>query len=85
MKFGQHKCSHVVTEKGQIKNSGKHLQMDCVKILQVNKGKCYQCLRQDENISYVGTVNKGRVSKEYFTQVRKIWKSSHMIYLLFLC
>ena len=32
-------------------------------------------LGQDENISYIGTVNKERVSKEYFTKVGKIWKS----------
>ena len=29
----------------------------------------------DENISYVGTVNKERVMEEYLTKVKKIWQS----------
>ena len=45
------------------------------KIQQVNERECYKYLGQDENISYIGTVNKEKVSKEYFTGVRKIRKS----------
>ena len=75
MKFGQDKCAHLVIEKGQIKNNGQHLEMNGVKIQQVDEGECYKYLGQDENISYVGAVNKERVSKEYFNRVRKIWKS----------
>ena len=48
--------------------------MNGVKIQQVDEGECYKYLGQDENISYVGTVNKERVSKEYLTRVRKLWK-----------
>ena len=29
----------------------------------------------DENISYVGLVNKNRVTKEYYTRVKRIWNS----------
>ena len=29
----------------------------------------------DENISYVGAVNKERVTKEYYIREKKIWKS----------
>ena len=75
MKFGQDKCAHLVIEKGQIKNNGQHLEMNGVKIQQVDEGECYKYLGQDENISYVGAVDKERVSKEYFNRVRKIWKS----------
>ena len=75
MNFGQDKCAHLVIEKGQIKHNGQHLEMNGVKIQQVDEGECYKYLGQDENISYVGTVNKERVCKEYFTRVRKIWKS----------
>ena len=49
--------------------------MNGVKIQQVDKRECYKYLGQDENISYVCTVNRERVSKEYFTRVRKTWKS----------
>ena len=75
MKSGQDKCAHLAIEKGQIKNNGQHLEMNGVKIQQVDEGECYKYLGQDENISYVGAVNKERVSKEYFNRVRKIWKS----------
>ena len=41
--------------------------MKDVKIQQVDEGECYKYLRQDENVSYIGTVNKERVCKKYFT------------------
>ena len=75
MNFGQDKYAHLVIENGQIKNNGQNLEMNRVKIQQVDEGECYKYLGQDENISYVGTVNKDSVSKEYFIRVRKMWKS----------
>ena len=41
----------------------------------MDKGECYKYLGQDESISYAVTVNKQRISKEYFTRVTKLWKS----------
>ena len=38
MKSGQDKCAHLVIEKGQIKNNGQHLEMNGVKIQQVDEG-----------------------------------------------
>ena len=35
----------------------------------------YKYLGIDESISYAGAVNKERVTKEYYTRVKKIWKS----------
>ena len=75
MNFGQDKCAHLVIEKGQIKHNGQDLEMNGVKIQQVDEAEFYKYLGQDENISYVGTVNKKRVCKEHFTRVRMIWKS----------
>ena len=43
--------------------------------LQVGERECYNNLGQDEDIFCVDTINKERVSIEYFTRVRKIWKS----------
>ena len=40
----------------------------------MDEGECYKYLGQDKNTSHVDTVNKERVSKEYFTRVRNIWK-----------
>ena len=75
MNFGQDKCAHLVIEKRKIKHNGQDLEMNGVKIQQVDEGECYKYLGQDQNISYLGRVNKERVCKEYFTRVRKIWKS----------
>ena len=41
----------------------------------IKDGNTYKYLGIDENISYVGTVNKERVTKENYTRVKKIWKS----------
>ena len=35
----------------------------------------YKYLGLDENISYVGSINKERVKSEYFKRVKKIWES----------
>ena len=48
MNFGQNKCTLLVTDMGQIKNNG-HLEMNDVKIQQVDEGKCLKYLGQDEN------------------------------------
>ena len=36
---------------------------------------CYKYLGQDEDIGFNSTLNKERVTKEYFQRVRKIWSS----------
>ena len=38
MKFAHYKCAHLVIQKGQIKNNGQHLEMDDVKIQQLEEG-----------------------------------------------
>ena len=55
MNFVQDKCAHLVIEKGQIRHNGQHLEINDVKIQQVDEGECYKYLGQDENTSYVGT------------------------------
>ena len=37
-------------------------------------------LGQDENISYVGPINKDRVKKEYTKRINKIWTSELSVY-----
>ena len=48
--------------------------------MEVDEEECYKCLGQDENISNVGIVNKERFFEEYFTRVRKIWKSKVSVF-----
>ena len=35
----------------------------------------YKYIKQEENLGYVGLVNKERVTNEYFKHVKKTWKS----------
>ena len=44
MNLGQDKCAHLVIKKGQIKHNGQHLEMNSVKIQQVEEGECYKNL-----------------------------------------
>ena len=46
----------------------------------VKEGDTYKYLGIDENISYHEPINKGRVSKEYFTRTRKILSSELSAY-----
>ena len=49
--------------------------MNNLNIKPIKDGDTYKYLGIDENISFVGTVNKERVMKEYLTRVKKIWQS----------
>ena len=42
--------------------------------------ECYKHLGQDENISYVGPINKDRVTKEHTKRRKKIWTSELSAY-----
>ena len=56
-------------------NNSKELQINDLKIKPIPVGDSYAYLGIDENISYVGLVNKTRVTKEYYTRVKRIWNS----------
>ena len=49
--------------------------MNDIVIQPIEEGDTYIYLGQDENINFDGPINKERVTKEYFTRVRKIWTS----------
>ena len=53
MKFRQDKCAHLVTEKEQVKNNGKHLEISGVKIQHMKEVECYKYLQQDKNIQSI--------------------------------
>ena len=58
-------------EKVKLINNTKELQINDLKIKPIPEGDKYKYLGIDENISYVGLVNKTRVTKEYYTRVKK--------------
>ena len=80
MDFGTDKCAYLKIEKGTIVSDAEPLIMNNLTIKSVKEGDTYKYLGIDENISYHGPINKERVSKEYFTQARKIWSSELRTY-----
>ena len=75
MTFGEDKCAYQQIVKGKLINNTKELQISDLKIKPISEGDSYKYLGIDENISYVGLVNKTRVTKEYYTRVKRIWNS----------
>ena len=75
MTFGENKCAYQQIEKGKLINNTKELQISDLKIKPIPEGDSYKYFGIDENISYVGLVNKTRVTKEYYTRVKRIWNS----------
>ena len=41
----------------------------------MKKGDTYRYRGINENISYVGPINKHRLTKEYYHRIKKIWNS----------
>ena len=63
MKFGDSKYAYLKIEKGLIKQSAQNLEINvCIK--PIKEGESYKYLRQDENLGYTGTLNKGRVATQ---------------------
>ena len=74
MKFGQDKCAYIKIEKGK-NTTTTPIEINGLTIKPIQEGERYRYLGRYENIAYEGTINKERVSKEYFSQVKKIWSS----------
>ena len=75
MEFGADKCAYLHINKGKIVESKQDKEINGLKIAPLATHDQYKYLRIDENISYVGLLNKERISKEYFARVKKIWSS----------
>ena len=74
MKFGQDKCAYIKIEKGK-NTTTTPVEINGLTIKPIQEGQRYRYLGRDENIAYEGTINKERVSKEYFSRVKTIWLS----------
>ena len=84
MTFGEDKCAYQQIEKGKLINNTKELQINDLKIKPIPEGDSYKYLGIDENISYVGLVNKTRVTKEYYPRVKRIWSLFTSLRALFI-
>ena len=75
MEFGEDKCSYIYIERGKKKTQGELIKVNEVTIKELEEGESYRYFGQDESIGYEGKLNKERVEKEYYRQVRRIWSS----------
>ena len=80
MDFGIDKCTYIKVVKGNQVNNLQPLEMNDIFIQPIEEENTYKYLGQDENINFDGPIYKERVTKEYFTRVRKILTSELSAY-----
>ena len=59
----------------QTSTLGRKFSINNVELNQLENDDCYKYFVQDEDIGFNDTLNKERVTIEYFQRVRKIWSS----------
>ena len=68
VKFGEDKCAYIQIKRGKIVQNEEPIFSN-----QLDKaGDCYRYIGIDENVEFVGPINKDRILKEYTNRVQKI-------------
>ena len=75
MTLGEVKCRYQQVENGKLIKNTEDLKMSNLNIKPIKDCDPYKYLGTDKNISYLGTLNKERVMKEYLRRVKKNWQS----------
>ena len=75
MTFGDDKCAYQQIQNGKLLQCTKNLEINQLSIKPMKEGDTYKYLGIDENISYIGPINKRRITKEYYHRIKKIWNS----------
>ena len=75
MTFGDDKCAYQQIQNGKLLQCTKNLEINQLSIKPMKEGDTYKYLGIDENISYIGPINKHRITKEYYHRIKKIWNS----------
>ena len=70
----------MVIEKRKITATTEPITINKITINPMKEGDSYKYLGQDENLRYVGPVNKKRVKNEYYKPGKKIWKTKLSAY-----
>ena len=65
----------MIVERGKITAATEQITINNVTINPMKEGDSYKYLGQDENLAYVGPVNKKGVINQYYKRVKKIWKT----------
>ena len=75
MSFGVDKCAYINIERGKKVTLGETFSINNLELHELQDGENYTYLGQDEEVGFNSQLNKDKVTKEYFTRVKKIWKS----------
>ena len=65
MAFGEDKCGYIYVEKGKRKSLGNSIEINGVKIQEIEEESTYKYLGMEESISYNNKMNKENILKEY--------------------
>ena len=74
-RYGSEKCVYIYIERGKQVPLSRKFSINNIELNQLENGDCYKYFGQVEDIEFNDTLNKERVTKEYFQSVRKIWSS----------
>ena len=83
MKFRESKCAYLKIEKSLIKQSAQNLEINNAFIKPIKEGESYKYIGQDENLGYVASLNKERVTTEYKKRVYKSVYNKHLAHNTF--
>ena len=75
MTFGDDKCAYQQIQNGKLLKSTNNLEINQLSVKPMEEGDTYKYLGINKNISYVGPINKHRITKEYYHRIKKIWNS----------
>ena len=75
MSFGEKKCAYICIENGKRKSLGQTIEINGLRVKELQEEQLYTYLGQDEAVGYNGPLNKEKVIKEYKRRVCKIWTS----------
>ena len=64
MTFGDDKCAYQQIQNGKLLKCTSNLEINQLSVKSMKEGDTYKYLGIDENISYVGPINKHRITKE---------------------
>ena len=80
MVFADSKCAFLAIDKGKIVESHEVIVINGTAIKSLKDGDSCKYLGQDENVGYVGPLNKACVTSEYKKRVRKIGSNELSVY-----
>ena len=80
MLFGESKCNFLNIDMGKIVEIHEAIVINRVTIKPFKEEDSHKYHGQDENIGYMGPLDKARVTADYKKRVRKIWSSKLSAY-----